>query len=68
MTYSIVARDAETGQLGVAVQTCRFAVGSVVPWVRPGVGVVASQAIVRGFVAKGLVTLPEGMDLDTVLG
>ena len=45
MTYSIVARDAETGQLGVAVQTCMFAVGSVVPWVRAGVGAVASQAI-----------------------
>lgn len=45
MTYSIVARDAATGQLGVAVQTCMFAVGSIVPWARPGVGVVASQAI-----------------------
>jgi uncharacterized Ntn-hydrolase superfamily protein len=45
VTYSIVARDTETGQLGVAVQTCMFAVGSVVPWVRAGVGAVASQAI-----------------------
>src|SRR4029079_3758872 len=45
MTYSIVARDAETGVLGVAVQTCMFAVGSVVPWARPGVGAVATQAI-----------------------
>jgi uncharacterized Ntn-hydrolase superfamily protein len=45
VTYSIVARDPETGQLGVAVQTCMFAVGSVVPWVRAGVGAVASQAI-----------------------
>ena len=36
MTYSIVARDAATGQLGVAVQTCMFAVGSVVPWARAG--------------------------------
>ena len=45
MTYSIVARDAETGQLGVAVQTCMFAVGSIVPWARAGVGAVATQAI-----------------------
>ena len=45
MTYSIVARDAETGELGVAVQTCMFAVGSIVPWARAGVGAVATQAI-----------------------
>jgi uncharacterized Ntn-hydrolase superfamily protein len=45
MTYSIVARDPETGDLGVAVQTCMFAVGAVVPWARPGVGAVATQAI-----------------------
>lgn len=45
MTYSIVARDAETGDLGVAVQTCNFAVGGIVPWARAGVGAVASQAI-----------------------
>lgn len=45
MTYSIVARDIDTGELGVAVQTCHFAVGSVVPWARAGIGAVASQAI-----------------------
>ncbi len=45
MTYSIVARDVATGELGVAVQTCMFAVGAVVPWARPGVGAVATQAI-----------------------
>lgn len=45
MTYSIVARDPETGELGVAVQTCMFAVGTVVPWARAGVGAVATQAI-----------------------
>jgi uncharacterized Ntn-hydrolase superfamily protein len=44
MTYSIVARDPETGELGVAVQTDWFAVGTVVPWVRPGVGAVATQS------------------------
>jgi uncharacterized Ntn-hydrolase superfamily protein len=44
MTYSICARDPETGDLGVAVQTCMFAVGAGVPWLRAGVGAVASQA------------------------
>jgi uncharacterized Ntn-hydrolase superfamily protein len=45
MTYSIVARDDATGHLGVAVQSCMFAASSSVPWVRAGVGVVASQAM-----------------------
>ena len=44
MTYSIVARDPDSGALGVAVQTCMFAVGAIVPWARPGVGAVATQA------------------------
>ena len=44
MTYSIVARDPETGALGVAVQTCMFAVGGIVPWARAGVGAVATQS------------------------
>jgi uncharacterized Ntn-hydrolase superfamily protein len=45
VTYSVVARDDLAGELGVAVQACMFAVGSLVPWARPGVGVVVSQAI-----------------------
>jgi uncharacterized Ntn-hydrolase superfamily protein len=45
VTYSIVARDPETGQLGVAVQSCWFSVGSVVTWAEPGVGAVATQAM-----------------------
>src|SRR5437868_5034804 len=49
MTYSIVARDADTGELGVAVQTCMFAVGTVVPWARPGIGAVATQAMAEAF-------------------
>jgi uncharacterized Ntn-hydrolase superfamily protein len=43
-TYSIVAREPDTGQLGVAVQSHYFAAGSVVTWAEAGVGVVASQA------------------------
>ncbi len=45
MTYSIVARDPATGELGVAVQSHWFSVGSVVTWARPGVGAVATQSI-----------------------
>ncbi|MGC1397636.1 DUF1028 domain-containing protein [Candidatus Binatus sp.] len=44
-TYSIVARDPATGQLGVAVQSHYFSVGSVVTWAEAGVGAVASQAM-----------------------
>jgi uncharacterized Ntn-hydrolase superfamily protein len=44
MTYSIVARDPETGELGVAVQSRAFNTGAVVPWGAPGVGVVATQS------------------------
>jgi uncharacterized Ntn-hydrolase superfamily protein len=45
-TYSIVARDAATGELGVAVQSHWFSVGSVVSWAEPGVGAVATQSFV----------------------
>jgi uncharacterized Ntn-hydrolase superfamily protein len=45
LTYSIVARDKETGELGVAVQSHWFSVGSVVTWARAGVGAVATQAM-----------------------
>jgi uncharacterized Ntn-hydrolase superfamily protein len=45
-TYSIVARDADTGELGVAVQSHWFSVGSMVSWAEPGVGVVATQSFI----------------------
>jgi uncharacterized Ntn-hydrolase superfamily protein len=57
MTYSIVARDAATGELGVAVQSHFFSVGSICPWVEPGVGAVATQSIAEP--AYG----PRGLDL-----
>jgi uncharacterized Ntn-hydrolase superfamily protein len=44
MTYSIVARDPQTGRFGVAVQTCWPFVGAGVPWVECGVGAVATQS------------------------
>jgi uncharacterized Ntn-hydrolase superfamily protein len=46
-TYSIVARDPDTGELGVAVQSHWFSVGSVVPWAEAGVGAVATQSFVE---------------------
>ena len=46
-TYSIVAFDPATGDLGVAVQSKFFGVGSVVPWAKAGVGAVATQAYVN---------------------
>jgi len=45
-TYSIVARDSLTGQLGVAVQSHWFSVGPIVPWAEAGVGAVATQSFV----------------------
>ncbi len=62
-TYSIVARDGQTGELGVAVQSHWFSVGTVVAWARPGVGAVATQSIAE--VAHGPNTLDrmqEGLD------
>src|SRR5215831_11297877 len=56
-TYSIVARDPETGEMGVAVQSHYFSVGPVVPWAEAGVGAVATQSLV--LVDYG----PNGLDL-----
>jgi uncharacterized Ntn-hydrolase superfamily protein len=45
VTYSLVARDPDTGELGVAVQSHWFSVGSIVTWAEPGIGAVATQSI-----------------------
>ena len=45
MTWSIIAHDTESGALGIAVASRFFAVGAIVPWIRSGVGAVASQAM-----------------------
>ncbi|HVE75949.1 MAG TPA: DUF1028 domain-containing protein [Actinomycetota bacterium] len=57
MTYSIVARDPETGDLAIGVQSHYFSVGPIVPWAEAGVGAVATQAHVD--VAYG----PLGIDM-----
>jgi uncharacterized Ntn-hydrolase superfamily protein len=45
VTYSIIARDPATGQMGIATQSQAFAVGSSVPWALPGYGVIATQSM-----------------------
>ncbi|PMU46237.1 DUF1028 domain-containing protein, partial [Pseudomonas sp. GP01-A14] len=45
MTFSIVARCAETGQMGIAISSSSIAVGARCPWLRPGVGAVSTQNI-----------------------
>ena len=63
MTYSIVARDAETGELGVAVQSRSFGTGSAVPWAQAGVGAVATQSFTqRSYGPLGLGLLAEGVE------
>jgi len=60
-TYSIVARDSVTGEMGVAVQSHWFSVGSIVSWGEAGVGVVATQSFVNpSFGIKGLELLKSG--------
>jgi uncharacterized Ntn-hydrolase superfamily protein len=67
-TYSIVARDAETGQMGVAVQSHWFSVGGVVTWAEPGVGAVATQSFsLRSYGPLGLELMRSGMSADSAL-
>jgi uncharacterized Ntn-hydrolase superfamily protein len=61
-TFSIVARDPATGELGVAVQSHWFSVGSVVPWAEAGVGAVATQSFVEpSYGPKGLALMKQGV-------
>jgi uncharacterized Ntn-hydrolase superfamily protein len=61
VTYSIVARDEATGELGAAVQSRAFGVG-LCAWARPGVGAVATQAFTeRGYGPRGLDLLASGV-------
>jgi uncharacterized Ntn-hydrolase superfamily protein len=67
-TYSIVAFDEETGQLGVAVQSHWFSVGSLVPWVKAGVGAVATQSFVKvEYGPNGLKLMGNGFSADEAL-
>ena len=67
-TFSIVARDPATGEIGVAVQSKFIAVGAVVPWARAGVGAVATQAWGNPtFGPRGLDLLSAGLAPKEVL-
>jgi len=67
-TYSIVARDGRTGQLGVAVQSHWFSVGSSVPWARSGVGAIATQSFIDpSYGSNGLVLLETGSSAPQAL-
>jgi uncharacterized Ntn-hydrolase superfamily protein len=67
-TYSIVARDPETGEMGVAVQSHWFSVGSVVAWAEAGVGVVATQSYVDpAYGPKGLDLMRKGVAAPAAL-
>src|SRR5215469_8700122 len=68
MTWSIIARDAESGAFGVAVTTKFFAVGALCPHAQSGVGALATQALVNPtFGPRGLRLLVEGKSAAAVL-
>ncbi len=67
-TFSIVARDSVTGELGVAVASRFFAVGAVVPWAKAGVGAVATQSFANTtFGWRGLELLENGATPEQVV-
>ncbi|WP_242927036.1 DUF1028 domain-containing protein [Pontibacter vulgaris] len=67
-TYSIVARDAKTGEMAVGVQSHWFSVGTAVPWAEAGVGVVATQSFTnKSFGPRGLELLKQGKTPEQVL-
>jgi uncharacterized Ntn-hydrolase superfamily protein len=68
VTYSIVAHDRETGELGVAVQSQAFNTGAAVPWAWPGVGAIATQSFTdRRYGWRGLELLADGDPPDDAL-
>ncbi len=67
-TFSIVARDPQTGEMGVAVQSHWFSVGSIVSWAEAGVGAIATQSFVNvSFGPRGLVLLKSGKSAQEVV-
>lgn len=67
-TFSIVARDPKTGDMGVAVQSHWFSVGSIVSWAEAGVGAVATQSFVDpGYGLKGLGLMRDGVSAPDAL-
>src|ERR1700755_2190468 len=68
-TYSIVARDPETGELGAAVQSHWFSVGSLCVWARPGIRAGATQSVVEpAYGPEALDRLADGIGAQQALG
>jgi uncharacterized Ntn-hydrolase superfamily protein len=68
MTWSIIARDNATGQIGIAVATRFFAVGARVPHIAPGIGGVATQALVNPYYGiDGVKLLREGKSPSEII-
>jgi uncharacterized Ntn-hydrolase superfamily protein len=68
MTWSIIARDEQTGRIAIAVATRFFAVGALVSHIKTGAGVVASQAFINPYFGpKGLALLEAGMSAENVV-
>ena len=68
MTWSIVARDSQSGAIGIAVASKFFAVGALVPWIRSDIGGVATQAMVNPILGPaGLDLMAEGDDAEAAL-
>ena len=68
-TYSITARDPDTGQLGVAVHSHWFSVGPICAWARPGVGAVATQSVADpSYGPRGLDAMASGQSAAEALG
>jgi uncharacterized Ntn-hydrolase superfamily protein len=68
MTWSIIARDEETGRVGIAVATRFFAVGALVPHIRTGAGAIASQAFMNPYYGpRGLALLEAAMRAQDVV-
>lgn len=67
-TFSIVAFDSKTGDIGITVASRYFSVGSVVPWAEAGVGAVATQANVNvGYGPRGIELLKQGLTAQQVI-
>lgn len=67
-TFSIVAVDRKTGEIGVAVQSKIVGVGAIVPFAKAGVGAVATQAFANtGYGPLGLLAMEAGLDVDDTL-
>ena len=68
MTWSIIARDECTGRIGIAVATCFFAVGAMVPHIETGTGAIATQAFINPhYGSSGLALLRAGASAEATV-